>query len=117
MTASVACQATLSDYAWHMTADEERHARQLTSHLVTSRLPTDDLARFMLVAIGAYQPLLHVVERWSSLPVWRAAYQDSTMRSRSGVPKFQRPAATASFREQLALLTVSAEWQLSSSVM
>lgn len=74
MSAALACQAFLTDYAWWEDEKDAELIEQLSEYFASDRSPDDQSARLMISAYAAYRNVLPLVEAWPSYPLWNRAF-------------------------------------------
>lgn len=86
LIAALACQASHTDYAWIEQPEERLAVDSLVAGLGAEPKPGDRGAHARLAVIGAFRPLVRVVEAWGpeTLAAWRTAYPEERKRGGDG---------------------------------
>jgi SAM-dependent methyltransferase len=90
LSAALACQASLTDYAWWEDDRDTELIRQLSAQLAnTDRSPDDRSARLLISVYATYRQLLPLLESWPSLPRWDQAFLERRGKGGQGWPFWQ----------------------------
>ena len=104
LTAAVACQAFLTDYAFYEDELDLHLVEGLVRRLRASEdlLPEDASARLLIAACATYRTALPFVKSWASFPQWESAYLAERESSSASWPFWQlwRLAVAEPLREQ-----------------
>lgn len=125
LTAAVASQAFLTDYAFYEDAVDLRLVEQLAQRLLASedRLPEDSSAKLLIAACASYRATLPFVKSWASFPQWERAYLAERESSSASWPFWQlwrlaiaEPLREQELREELAPSDTQSECASGASV-